>query len=146
MISAETCYKTHNAELLAIIEAFKNWRHYLESCQYKVLVLTNHNNLRQFIDTKNLSFRQARWAQELFSYHFRINYRQNKANKAADALSRYSQWSQGKEKIHQAENTKILQHLQSSLTNACMSSNPSAHVTSLNYVIICGTNAVANLS
>lgn len=30
MIPAKTQYKTHHAELLAIIEAFKIWRHYLE--------------------------------------------------------------------------------------------------------------------
>ena len=29
MILAKTQYKTHNRELLAIIEAFKTWRHYL---------------------------------------------------------------------------------------------------------------------
>ena len=55
IILAKMRYKTHNTELLAIIEAFKNWRHYLEGCQYKVLVLTNHNNLRRFMDIKSLS-------------------------------------------------------------------------------------------
>ena len=30
MIPAETCYKTHDTKLLAIVEVFKNWRHYLE--------------------------------------------------------------------------------------------------------------------
>ncbi len=46
MILAETWYKIHNQELLAIIEAFKTWRHYLEDCKYEVLVFTDHNNLR----------------------------------------------------------------------------------------------------
>ncbi len=45
MISAEIRYKTHNQELLAIVEAFKTWRHYLEGYKYEVFVLTNHNNL-----------------------------------------------------------------------------------------------------
>ena len=92
-------YETHDTELLAIIEAFKNWRHYLEGCQYEVLVLTDYNNLRRFIDTKNLSSRQVCWAQELSRYHFRINYCQCKANGATNALSRYSQWSQSEEEI-----------------------------------------------
>ena len=74
MIPAETRYETHNAKLLAIVEAFKNWHHYLEDCQYKLLVLTNHNNLRRFMNTKSLSSRQVRWAQELSRYHFRIDY------------------------------------------------------------------------
>ena len=57
MIPAETWYVTHDQELLPIIEAFKNWRHYLEGCKYEVLVLTDHNNLRRFMDTKSLSSR-----------------------------------------------------------------------------------------
>ena len=67
---AETCYKIHNEELLAIVEAFKTWRHYLEGCKYEVLVFTDHNNLRQFMNTKKLSSQQVWWAQELFYYHF----------------------------------------------------------------------------
>ncbi len=55
MIYVETQYKTHNQEFLAIVEAFKTWRHYLKSCKYQVLVFTNYNNLYQFMDTKNLS-------------------------------------------------------------------------------------------
>ena len=55
IISAETWYETHNGEFLAIIEAFKTWRHYLESCQHEVLILIDHNNLRRFINTKSLS-------------------------------------------------------------------------------------------
>ncbi len=60
MIFVETWYETHNQELLAIVKAFKTWRHYLEGCKYEVLVLTDHNNLRRFMDTKSLSFRQVR--------------------------------------------------------------------------------------
>ena len=89
MIPTETQYKTHNGELLAIIEAFKTWRHYLEGCKYKVLVFTNHNNLCHFMDTKSLSFCQVRWAEELSRYHFGISYCQRKANGAIDALSRF---------------------------------------------------------
>ena len=55
MISAETYYKTHNGKLLAIVEAFQTWRDYLEGCKHEVLVLTDHNNLRRFMDTKSLS-------------------------------------------------------------------------------------------
>ena len=64
MISSETRHKTHNEEFLAIVEAFKTWKHYLEICKHEVLVLTDYNNLRQFMDTKNLSSRQVWWAQE----------------------------------------------------------------------------------
>ncbi len=67
------------------------------------------------MDTKSLSSRQVRWAQELSKYHFRIDYQQGKANGAADALFRYPQRSAEEEETLRAENTKILHRLQSSL-------------------------------
>ncbi len=87
MILAENRYETHDGELLAMVEVFKTWKHYLEGCKHEVPILTDHNNLQCFMDTKILSSRQVRWAQELSRYHFRIDYRQCKANGAADALS-----------------------------------------------------------
>ena len=74
MIPAKTWYETYNGELLAIVKAFKTWKHYLEGCKYEVLMLTDHNNLQRFIDTKNLSSKQVQWAQELSRYHFQIDY------------------------------------------------------------------------
>ena len=93
MIPAEMRYKTHNGELLAIVKAFKTWRYCLEGCKHEVLVLTNHKNLRRFIDTKRLSSKQVRWVQKLSSYYFWIDDCQGKANGVADALSQYPQRS-----------------------------------------------------
>ena len=118
MISAEIRYEIHDAELLAIVEAFKTWRHYLEGSQHEVLVLINYNNLWQFIDTKSLSSKQVHWAQELSCYYFQIDYCQGKANKAANALSQYPQQNVEEEKAFQTENVKILHRLQSLLKNA----------------------------
>jgi hypothetical protein len=36
MIAAEYNYEIHNAELLAIIETFKYWRHYFEGSFYLI--------------------------------------------------------------------------------------------------------------
>ena len=146
MIPVETRYETHNGELLAIVEAFKSWRHYLEGCKHEVLVLTDHKNLRQFMDTKSLSSCQVRWAQELFCYHFRIDYRQGKANGAVDALSRFSQRSQEEEDTLRAENTQILHRLQSPLTNASLSGLTfSPSLTPLHQVLTCGTHVLPQL-
>ena len=98
MILAETRYETHKGELLASIKAFKTWKHYLEDFQHEVLVLTNHKNLRWFMDTKSLSFKQVYWARELSYYHFQIDYCQSKANGAADTLSQYLPQSTEEEK------------------------------------------------
>ena len=151
MILAEIRYKTHDGELLAIVKAFKMWRHYLEGCKHKVLVLTDHNNLRRFMDTKSLSSRQVRWAQELSRYHFRINYCQGKANAATDALSRFPQRGQDEKNELRAENCQILYRLQNSLTNASLaglsfSASSSSHFPShLHQVLICGIYVLSQL-
>lgn len=65
IILAETWYKTYNGEFSAIIEKFKTWKHYLESYKYEILVFTDHNNFQDFMNIKNLSFRQFRYTQKL---------------------------------------------------------------------------------
>ena len=87
MAPAEQNYETHNAELLAIVEGFRTWRHYLEGAAHTILVLTDHNNLKKFMETTRLSGRQIRWTQELSRYDFKIDYRPRSKN-PADALSR----------------------------------------------------------
>ena len=72
------------------------------------------------MDTKSLSSRQVRWAQELSWYYFQINYHQGKANAAADALLRFLKRNQDEEKELQAENGRILHRLQNLLTNASL--------------------------
>ena len=154
MIPAETRYETHDGALLAIAEAFKTWRHYLEGCKHEVLVLTDHNNLRRFMDTKSLSSRQVRWAQKLSRYHFRIDYCQGKVNGAADALSRFPQRSQGEEEALRAENTQILHRLLSSLTKASLLGlsllglnlmGPKASLSPPHQVLICGIHVLPQL-
>ena len=78
-------------------------------------MLTNYKNLRQFIDTKNLSFGQVSWAQNNLCYHFQIDYCQGKTNKATDILFQYSQQSAKEKKTLSAKNIKILHRLQSLL-------------------------------
>ena len=34
------------------MKTFQNWRYYLNSCNHKVLVITNYNNFYQFMDIK----------------------------------------------------------------------------------------------
>ena len=74
------------------------------------------------MDIKILNSKQVRWAQELSRYHFRIDYCQGKGNRAADALSCFSQTSDNKKEKFQADNSQILHWLQFSLINASLSS------------------------
>ena len=143
MIPAETRYKTYDDKLLAIVKAFKTWHHYLKCCKHKVLVLTDHNNLRRFMDTKSLSSKQVRWAQKLSQYYFQIDYSQGKANAAADTLLKFPQRSQDEEEELRAENDRIFYCLQNSLISASLVSfSAPSH---LHQVLICGTHVLPQL-
>lgn len=87
MIPAKTWYEIQDGKLLAIVETFKIWKHYLEGYRHEFLILTNYNNLEHFMDMKSLSSRSVRWAQKLLKYHFWNDYCQSKANRVTDALS-----------------------------------------------------------
>jgi transposase InsO family protein len=86
MIDAERCYETYDQELLAIVECFKEWRHYLEGSVAPIEVLSDHNNLRHFMTTKRLNPRQVRWALTLGAFDFEIKHTPGKTN-PADAPS-----------------------------------------------------------
>jgi hypothetical protein len=63
---AEVNYEIHDQELLAIITAFKEWRHYLERSKHQAIVYTDHKNLEYFMtESQLLNRRQARWAKLL---------------------------------------------------------------------------------
>src|ERR1700723_4073617 len=68
LTSPELNYDTHDKEPLAIFEAFRKWRHYLEGSGSPVDVVTDHKNLEYFSTTKLLTRRQARWSEFQFSY------------------------------------------------------------------------------
>ena len=84
---AEQNYDTYVGELFAIVETMKQWRHYLEGANHKVLIQCDHKNLEYFQTSKLLSRRQARWAEILSSYDFVIEHLEGKKN-PADGPSR----------------------------------------------------------
>nr|AAG24792.1 pol protein [Colletotrichum gloeosporioides] len=84
----ELNYQIHDKELMAIIEAFKEWRPELSGTIHEVLVYTDHKNLAHFTTSKVLNKRQIRWSEFLSEFNFRIIYRKGSENGRADALSR----------------------------------------------------------
>jgi len=86
--TSELNYDTHDKELLAIFEAFKIWRHYLEGSTFPVDVVTDHKNLEYFATTKLLSRRQARWSEYLSRFNLVIRFRPGKLGTKPDALTR----------------------------------------------------------
>ena len=68
---AEQNYDIYDRELLAVIQALKEWCHYLTGTEHPVIILTDHKNLGYFKQPQNLSRRQARWWLFLQEYNIR---------------------------------------------------------------------------
>jgi len=85
---AEINYDIHDKEMSAIVDSFKQWEHWLIGSLHPILVYTDHKNLEYFTTTKVLNRRQARWADYLSLFDFKIIYRPGRENGKADALSR----------------------------------------------------------
>ena len=85
---AELNYPIYDKGLLAVVEAFKQWRVYLEWPASPVQVYTDHKNLEYFSQARTTSRRHARWASTLAAYIYNIIYRRGAANGQTDALSR----------------------------------------------------------
>ena len=88
MQPAELNYDIYDKELLAIYESFRHWRAYLEGAQHVILVVSDHNNLQYFMTTKQLSRRQARWAEFLSGFNYVIRFRPGRLGSKPDALTR----------------------------------------------------------
>ena len=88
LTGAELNYDTHDKELLAIFGAFKTWRHYLESPQHTIDVVTDHKNLEYFSTTKTLTRRQARWSEYLSAFNMVIRFRPGILGGKPDSLTR----------------------------------------------------------
>jgi len=52
-------YEIHNKEMLAIICALEEWRHFLKGAQYLVEIWTDHKNVEYFMMAKKLNCRQV---------------------------------------------------------------------------------------
>ena len=72
--AAEINYEIHDKELLAIIDSFQEWRHFLEGARHPITVHTDHKNLEYFMSAKVLNRRQARWSISLSRFNFVITY------------------------------------------------------------------------
>jgi len=59
MSDAECNYDIHDKELLAIVQAFQEWKRHTRGYPKPIQVLTDHENLVTFMTTKELNERQA---------------------------------------------------------------------------------------
>src|SRR5260221_3888249 len=84
---AEKNYDTHDKELLAMFEAFKNWQHFLEGSAVVIDTVTDHKNLEYFTSSKKLLCRQARWAEFLGQFNMKVQFRLGRLGSKPDTLT-----------------------------------------------------------
>ena len=70
MLAAEKNYPVHEQELLAIVIALREYRHYLHGSKFTVRVLSDHLSLRHFATQPHLSSRQTRWSEFLAEFDY----------------------------------------------------------------------------
>jgi len=112
---AERNYEIHHKELLAILEAFKEWKQYQVGADKPVTVYTDHQNLQNFLTTKIWNHRQIRWAQRLADYNFKIIYRPGKRGGKPDARSRRPEYHPEEGAKHSEQSILKPEHFQISL-------------------------------
>jgi hypothetical protein len=102
---AERNYPIYDKEMLAIMTALTEWRHYLLGAPHTVEVHSDHNNLQYFRQPQKINRRQARWVTELADYDIKIHHCPGRLNAKADALSRRDGHNRGE---HDNENITVL--------------------------------------
>jgi len=73
--SVEQNYEIYDKEMLAIICALEEWRHFLEEATHLVEIWTNYKNLEYFMTAKKLNCRQAHWSLYLARFDFLLHHR-----------------------------------------------------------------------
>ena len=90
MVHAERNYEIYDKEMLAIVQALEDWRHYLEGLPHSFTIITDHHNLEFWRTAQNLSRHQAHWSLYLSRFDFQISHKPGTTNTQADPLSRVS--------------------------------------------------------
>jgi len=83
----ERNYEIHDKEMLAIICALEEWRHFLERARHPVEIWTDHKNLEYFMTAKKLNRRQARWSLYLACFDFKLTHRPGRCMGKPNVLS-----------------------------------------------------------
>ena len=85
----EQNYEIYDRELLAIVWALTDWRHYLISSPHSVHIRSDHKNLTYFRMTRKLNRRQARWSLFLSEFNIKLEHVPGTRMVTSDALSQW---------------------------------------------------------
>ena len=91
----ERNYEIYDKEMLAIIRALEEYRHYLEGHPERFEIWSDHLNLTYFKAAQKLTRRQARWALYLTRFNYTLHHKPGKTMQAEDPLSRRPDHEEG---------------------------------------------------
>lgn len=86
---AERNYDVGNRELLAVVLALQEWRHWLEGSTHPFVVWADHKNLSCLLSARRLNSRQDHWALFLGRFQFTLTYCPGSRNIKPDDLSHH---------------------------------------------------------
>jgi hypothetical protein len=84
----ERRYEVYDRELLGIVRALREWRHYLYGSPHQVLIYSDHLNLLYFRKPQKLNDRQRRWIPELAQFDYKLIHLPGTQMIQSDTLSR----------------------------------------------------------
>jgi hypothetical protein len=88
-------YKIYDKELLAIVRALEEYRHYLEGHPEPLEIWLDHQNLTYFRQAHKITHCQAQWSLFLTQFNFTLCHRPGKTMLRADPLSRRPDHEEG---------------------------------------------------
>jgi hypothetical protein len=84
----ERKYEIYDRELLGIIRALKEWRHYIQGSGHTTIVYSDHKNLTYFRTAQKLNDRQVRWSLYLSKFDLKLVHLPGTRMVQSDTLSR----------------------------------------------------------
>ena len=88
-------HQIYDHELLTIMTALTEWRHFLMGTPVLFEIWMDHQNLEYFRKPQKLNHRQARWVTDLANYHFTLHHHPGRTHVKADLLSRHAGHDKG---------------------------------------------------
>ena len=83
----ERNYEIYDRELLAIIQALEEWRHYIQGSPHMTIILSDHKNLTYYCEARKLNRRQARWSLYLSEFDIKLGHTPGHKMVQSDTLS-----------------------------------------------------------
>jgi len=83
----ERNYEIYDRELLSLIRALQEWRHYIQGSNHETIVYLDHKNLTYFRNAQKLNRRQARWSLLLSEFDIKLIHMPGEKMILSDTLS-----------------------------------------------------------